>query len=248
MELNSGYHEFNAKNLISIYLSGDKTLDLLLKGGFRQDLLYLVYGNLKIITDILLRLSVASFKKYGFEEKIVFIDGNNRFNPYRISSLAATWGLSPKKVLDHILISRAFTYEQIVETLEHKLNELENSEKIRIVLVSGITTLLPDYEKKTFEELLKAIAGIKRTVAKSNPLIILTAPLHENSKIKPVGGTALTHFGSVLILIEDKERYIEYKLIQHPSLPENRLVKRIPLKPKRGLKISPKNTTLDEWF
>ncbi|HEC39126.1 MAG TPA: hypothetical protein ENI29_12875, partial [bacterium] len=130
MELNSGYHEFNAKNLIPIYSSGDKTLDLLLKGGFRQDLLYLVYGNLKIITDILLRLSVASFKKYGFEEKVVFIDGNNRFNPYRISSLAATWGLSPKKVLDHIFISRAFTYEQIVETLEYKLNELENSEKI----------------------------------------------------------------------------------------------------------------------
>ncbi|KKK90241.1 hypothetical protein LCGC14_2725050 [marine sediment metagenome] len=248
MELNSGYHEFNAKNLIPIYSSGDKTLDLLLKGGFRQDLLYLVYGNLKIITDILLRLSVASFKKYGFEEKVVFIDGNNRFNPYRISSLAATWGLSPKKVLDHIFISRAFTYEQIVETLEYKLNELENSEKIRIVLVSGITTLWPDYEKKTFEELLRAIAGIKRTVAKSNPLIIITAPLHENSKIKPIGGTALTHFGSVLILIEDTERYIEYKLIQHPSLPENRLVKWIPLKPKRRLKISPKNTTLDEWF
>ena len=248
MELNSGYDEFNSKNLMSRYSSGDKTLDLLLKGGFHQSLLYLIYGNLKIITDILLRLSVESFKKYGFEEKVVFIDGNNRFNPYRVSSLAATWGLTPRKVLDHIFIYRAFTYEQIVETLEYKLNELENSEKIKIVLVSGITTLWPDYEKKTFEELLKAIAGIKRTVAKSNPLIILTAPLHENSKTKPIGGTALTHFGSVLILIEDKGRYIEYKLIQHPSLPENRLIKRIPLKPKRGLKRSPKDTTLDKWF
>ncbi|HEA70469.1 hypothetical protein LCGC14_0847780 [marine sediment metagenome] len=247
MKLKSGYDEFNAKNIVPIYPSGEEKLDLLLKGGFRQDLLYLVYGDLKIITDILLRLSVASFKKYGFKEKVVFIDGNNRFNPYRVSSLAATWGLSPKKVLDHIFISRAFTYEQMIETLENNLNELENSEKIRIVLVSGITTLWPDYEKKTFEELLKAIAGIKRTISKSNPLIILTAPLHENSRTKPVGGTALTHFGSVLILIEDKERYIEYKLIQHPSLPENRLIKRTPLKPKRGLKISPKNRTLDKW-
>lgn len=51
----------------------------------------------------------------------------------------------------------------------------------------------------------------------------------------------------MLILIEDKERYIEYRLIQHPSLPENRLIKRIPLKPKRGLKISPRNSTLDKW-
>jgi len=247
MELNSGYHEFNSKSLMPVYSSGDKTLDLLLEGGFHQDLLYLVYGNLKIITDILLKLSVGSFKKYGFEKKVVFIDGNNRFNPYRVSKLAASYGLSPSKVLNHILISRAFTFEQMVETMESRLNNLEDSEKIKIVMVSGMTTLWPDFEKNTFEELLKAIAGIKRTIAKSKPLIILTAPLHKSSEIKPIGGTALTHFGSVLVLIEDREKYIEYKLIQHPSLPERRLVKWIPLKPKRRLKISPKNTTLDNW-
>ena len=60
MDLNSGYDEFTNKTLLPTYSSGDKTLDLLLKGGFHQDLLYLVYGNLKIITDILLRLSVKS--------------------------------------------------------------------------------------------------------------------------------------------------------------------------------------------
>ena len=247
MELNSGYHELKSKNLMPVYSSGDRILDSLLGGGFHQDLIYLVYGNLKIITDMLLKLSVISFKKYGFEKKVAFIDGNNRFNPYHISKLAVSNGLSPSKVLNHILISRAFTFEQIVEILENRLNDLEESEKIKIVMVSGITTQWPDFEKNTFEELLKAIAGIKRTISKSKPLIILTAPLHKNSKIKPIGGTSLTHFGSVLIIIEDRERYIEYKLIQHPSLPEKRLIRRIPLKPKRGLKISPKNTTLDNW-
>ncbi|KKL90234.1 hypothetical protein LCGC14_1906750, partial [marine sediment metagenome] len=29
--------------------------------------------------------------------------------------------------------------------------------------------------------------------------------------------------------------------------PENRQIKRIPLKPKRGFKLSPKNATLDKW-
>ena len=196
---------------------------------------------------MLLKLSVESFKNYGFEKKVVFIDGNNRFNPYRVSKLAVFHGLSPSIVLKNILISRAFTFDQIVEILENKLNALEDSEEIKIVLVSGLTTMWPNYEKNTFEEFLRAIAGIKRTISKSKPLIILTAPVHENSQIKPVGGKILTHFGSVLILIEDKERYIEYKLIQHPYLPENRLIKRIPLKPKRGLKVSPKNTTLDNW-
>jgi len=55
----------------------------------------------------------------------------------------------------------------------------------------------------------------------------------------------LYHFGQVLVLIEDKKRYTEYKLIHHPSLPENRLVKWKQLKPKRGLKKPAKNVTLD---
>ncbi len=247
MDLKSGYQAYTSKNAMPIYSSGDITLNQLLKGGFHQDLLYLVYGDRKIITDMLLKLSVESFKKYGFDKKVVFIDGNNRFNPYYVSKIAVSHGLSPSNVLKHILISRAFTFDQIVEILENKLNVLEGSEEIKIVLVSGITTMWPDYEKNTFEEFLRAIAGIKRAIPKSKPLIILTAPLHKNSVYKPVGGRILTHFGSVLILIENKERYIEYKLIQHPYLPEKRLIKRIPLKPKRGLKVSPRNATLDNW-
>ncbi|KKN43583.1 hypothetical protein LCGC14_0701830 [marine sediment metagenome] len=52
----------------------------------------------------------------------------------------------------------------------------------------------PNYEKNTFEEFLRAIAGIKRTISKSKPLIILTAPVHENSQIKPVGGNLLNMY------------------------------------------------------
>lgn len=78
--------------------------------------------------------------------------------------------------------------------------------------------------------------------------IILTAPLHKNSKIKPLGGNILSHFGNVLILINSTERYVEYKLIQHPSMPERQIIKRLPLKPKRGLKKPLKNTSLDRWF
>jgi len=65
---------------------------------------------------------------------------------------------------------------------------------------------------------------------------------------KWVGGNVLYHFGQVLVLIEDKKRYTEYKLIQHPSLPEKKLIKWKALKPKRGLRKPAKNSTLDSWF
>jgi len=76
----------------------------------------------------------------------------------------------------------------------------------------------------------------------------MTAPIHKFSDIKPEGGKYLQHFGTVLISILNKERYIKYTLIQHPSLPERQLRKWIPLKPKRNLSKPAKNTTLDKWF
>ncbi len=133
----------------------------------------------------------------------------------------------------------------MIEVLENKISELEN---VKILIVSGITTLWPNYELLTFEGLLQAISGIKKTLLKHNPLIIMTAPLNKHSKFKPQGGRYLAHFGSVLILIKEKDRFIEYSLIQHPSLPEKTLKKVKPLPPKRNLKIPLRNLTLDRFL
>lgn len=96
--------------------------------------------------------------------------------------------------------------------------------------------------------LLKAISGIKKTILKINPLILLTAPLNKHSVFRPQGGKYLAHFGSVLILITKKKRFIEYSLIQHPSMPEKTIRKMISLRPKRNLKKPIKNLTLDRFL
>ena len=112
--------------MLPIYTSGDKTLDELLSGGFQKDLLYLLYGKQKIIVDILLKTAVNSFKAVDFTKRVAFIDGNNRFNPYLISKLAVSERLSPRKVLENVLISRCFTWDQMVELLENRISQLEN--------------------------------------------------------------------------------------------------------------------------
>ncbi len=245
MPLSSSFEEFNKKKALPIYSSGDKTLDELFSGGFRNDLVYLLYGDRKIITNILLKTAVYSFLDKDFNRKVAYVDVNNRFNPYNISKLAASRGLSPRMVLENILISRAFTWEQMVELLENRISQLEN---IKMIIIAGITTLWPNYEQQTFEGMLQAISGIKKLIFKSNPLIILTGSINKYSEFKPKGGKYLAHFGSVLVLIINKERYIEYRLIQHPSMPEKCLIKRKPIKPKRGLTKPLKNSTLDQWF
>lgn len=249
MSFDSGFRVYERNNQLPITLSGDSTLDELL-GGFHKNLVYLLYGDIKKTTNILLTTAVISQKAYvnggmGDGIKIAFIDGNNRFNPYNISRYAVSQKLSPIQVLENIIIARAFIWDQMIELLENQLAKLEH---IKVVMISGITTLFQSHEKKTFEDLLRAIDGIKKILEKTKPLIILTAPLNEYSLFRPKGGKILSHFGNVLVLINDDERYVEYTLVQHPFLPEKRLLKWKPREPKRKQSNPMKNTTIDYWF
>ena len=249
MSFNSGFGFYKKGKKTPLISSGDTTLDELLKGGFQKDLVYLLYGDKAITTNILLTTAVIAQKSFlnggfgGNGNKIAFIDGNNRFNPYNVSKYAVTQNLSPSKTLDNILIARAFTWDQMVELLENRLAKLEH---IKVVMISGITTLFQNYEKQTFEDLLRAINGIKTILSKTKPLILITAPLNEYSTFRPKGGKILAHFGSVLALINDAEKFVEYTLVQHPFLHEKRLLKWKPTQSKG--KIPLRNTTLDCWI
>ena len=247
---NSGFKEYQKNSEVPPISSGNSTLDELLDGGFHRNLIYLLYGDKKETTRILLTTSVIAQKSrvnggLGGGIKIAFVDGYNRFNPYTVSKFAVTQHLSPTQVLDSILISRAFTWDQMVEILQNRLSKLDD---IKVVLISGITSLFQDYEKKTFEELLKAIDGIKKTIEKKRPLIIFTAPLHEYSFFRPKGGKILAHFGSVLVQIDDTERYTEYKLMQHPYLPEKVLKKFKKRKSRKNPQTVTKNRRIDCWL
>jgi len=251
MSFRSGLKVYRKNKRVPLVSSGDSTLDELLgEGGFHKDLVYLLYGDKKKTSNILLTTSVIAQKSFGNgglgeEIKVAYIDANNRFNPYNVSKFAVSQNLSPRKVLENILIARAFTWDQMVELLENRLSKLED---IKVVLISGITTLFQGYEKQTFEDLLRAISGIKAILYKTKPLILLTAPMNEYSLYRPNGGKILSHFGSVLIMINEDKRYTEYVLVQHPYLPENRLLKWKPRIPKRNLADITKNMTLDCWF
>ena len=229
--------------------SGDVVLNELLSGGFQRDVVYLLYGDKKITANILLMTAVnvqKSIANGGFGEgfKVVFLDGNNRFNPYNVAKYAVTHNLSPQKVLENILISRIFTLNQLNEFLEDKISSLE---KVKTLLISGINSLFVDFDKKSIEKLLQIVDNIKRQKSKGSPLIILTASLSENSIIRSKEIGRLSYFKNALVVInDDDDRYNEYILVKHPHLSDNRLRK---WKPRRPKDVKPsKYATLDSWF
>ena len=220
--------------------SRDKNLDDLLGGGFRKGLVHLLIGPRKVNSRILLKTAVSAFlpKADGGlnAHKVVYIDGDNRFAPYLISQYALSMNLNPRKILSNIYVARAFNWSQMVEIAQIKLSKMDG---VDLILISGLTGMFEidntqnnslgrnnnNLNQKPFNDLKNAINGIKKAIANSEPVVVITAPKHKESFCKPVGGKILTHFGCVIIEIIPQERRTDYILTQHPFIKYKKVIK-----------------------
>lgn len=258
--------------------SGDPTLDSLIRGGFISGPVYFLYGPREVLSLTLMKTAVNSFKATidgGYaSHTVAYIDGENRFNPYLISKLAVSNNLDPSYVLKHTIVSRIFTWNQMVEVLHEKLSSL-NENHLKIVLVAGINSLFEetaqpknmsskrvDYgfkhqfslNSKPFQDLNLMFLGLNKIMKHNRPIIILTGTLHSKSQYRPSGGHLLSHFSGIIVGIHDSLRYIDYSLDQHPFL-SNHIerywkpshLRQIPQKSGNFLKIA-HNLTLDQYF
>jgi RecA/RadA recombinase len=230
--------------------SGDPTLDRLLDGGFLKASTNLITGPPHLTSMILMNTAVNALKprvEGGQEfEKIVYIDGENLFNPYYVSKVAVSNQLNPLTVLDQIAVARAFTWNQMVELVEEKLPDLE---AVDLILIAGMTAMFEDaandtsrshpnnhlspnerttaakkaepvfrLNTRTFHDLQHMIDGIKKHAAQHSPTVVLTGPTHSKSENRPVGGNILAHYANIIIGIHDYPRFYRYRLEQHPFL------------------------------
>jgi hypothetical protein len=120
----------------------------------------------------------------------------------------------------------------MVELVEEKLPQMND---VRLVLISGLTSMFqPENDRKgkegtlnqrSFDELKAAIQGIKNSVRKNNPVVVITVPRDPNSIHKGFGGKILSHFGCVIVEIFEQERRTDYFLAQHPFMGPKKVTK-----------------------
>lgn len=245
--IQNGLEEHRKRARLGTIQSGNAVLDQLLGGGFQPGLVHLLYGARKVVArvlqDVAVRAQLAQVDGGLGATKIAYIDGENEFDPYALSYLAATLRLDPGRVLDNILLARAFNWDQIIENLAAQLDEVAS---VQVLVVAGLTTMIPKtLDRDTFRDLHRAIAGIKRLIKRCEPVVIISTRCHPNSNFRPLGGKILSHFASVLVHIQVADRRVEYTLLQHPARPPSRLVEWLPAPPKVR---ATQETTLDYFF
>lgn len=98
-------------------------------------------------------------------ERVFFLDGDNRFNPYPLVQLAKEIGHDPKAFLSSLFVSRAFTCHQMGSLMLNQLqNGLETHLPYLVILCAPLETFydesVPSIEAKNL--LLHVVAALKR--------------------------------------------------------------------------------------
>ena len=99
-------------------LSGIRELDDIL-GGFKSGEITFIDGDSKLISNIPNQICVNTYCM--LHSSVVYIDGGMCADPYRISNYARKMEIDQKEVLEHILISRAFTVYQLTTLIQDRL-------------------------------------------------------------------------------------------------------------------------------
>lgn len=196
-------------------------LDNLLNGFLPGELIVL-YGSTSAyqLTDHLIVSAIAR-NKTGTREDIIYIDGGNRFNLYRISSLIRILRLDVKEGLRRIHISRAFTSHQLTTLIVRELDKELKKHPSRLVVVSDLLSISRDDEIEPQEGknmLNQAILKLRELTTNNKLNILLT-----DSALKtPIERSHLQIFlwpkSDIILRFKDERKRTRITLEKHPTV------------------------------
>ncbi|MGF3554782.1 MAG: hypothetical protein ACQXXF_05865 [Thermoplasmatota archaeon] len=124
-------------------LSGIKELDELL-GGFKSGEITFIDGDSNLILNIPNQVCVNTYCM--LRSSVVYIDGGICADPYRISNYARKMEVNQKEVLEHVLISRAFTVYQLTTLIQERLEKTINKYKPLTLIIGSFPILYLDFD------------------------------------------------------------------------------------------------------
>jgi DNA repair protein RadA len=228
------------RSKIGHLVSGSKTLDELLGGGFEtQSIIELFgeYGSGK--TQIAHQLCVIvqlPKEQGGLEGHAYYIDTENTFRPERIVQMAEAYELNPDDVLEKIHVARAYNSNHQM-LLVDKVKELSSDTSARLLVVDSLTAhfraeyigrgALADRQQK----LNKHMHDLLRWSDLNNGVVCVTNQVSAKpdaffgDPTRPIGGHIVGHTATFRVYLrKSKGPKRIARLIDSPHLPEGEAV------------------------
>jgi DNA repair protein RadA len=219
--------------------TGSQELDRILGGGVETGAITELIGEFGSgKTQICFTLAVTSqqsVEEGGFDGNVCVIDTEGTFMPERIMQIAEERGLDPTKVLEKILIARAYNSEhQII--LINSLPELVEKSGIKLVIMDsmighfrgeyiGRGTLAERQQKlgSCLSKLLRVAEAFNISVVLTNQVMSTPDTMYGDPN-KPTGGHVMAHACTHRVFLRKGRQNTRLaRVIDSPSLPEEKI-------------------------
>ena len=201
------------------------------------------YGSGKTQLGFTLSVTVQQPKKAeedekkGLSGKVAFIDTENTFRPERVSQIATTRGLDPKKVLKNIFVARAYNSDHQMLLVERVSELLQNGEKIKLIVIDSLTShFRAEYIgrgtlARRQQKLNKHLHFLQKMADQYNLAVYVTNQVMSKPdmffgpRMQAIGGHILAHAATYrLFFRKSKGSKKIARLIDSPDLPESETI------------------------
>jgi hypothetical protein len=179
-------YEINAKLSLGI-----KEVDSFL-GLQLGDRLCIIGGDASLLVARLCVCALMSIRHGGIgAQSIVFVDAGNSSDIYQCVSFARQFGLEIQKVLEGIIVSRAFTIHQLAGMITYELPKAVQRFNSRFVVISDLLRMFVQDPQVSEKEAGYLVSEIVESMCKINDVLVVLSLHGEsqyNSRILPAFG------------------------------------------------------------
>jgi DNA repair protein RadA len=219
--------------------TGTNSLDTLFDGGVETQALTEVYGEFGCGKTQFCHTMCVTVQKPkdegGLEGGVLYIDTENTFRPERIVTIAKANEMDPEKVLENIIVARAYNSAHQTLILEEAGPVIEEN-NIKLIIVDsavglfraeylGRGTLAARQQKLNhFVHLLVRIAEIYNVAAIATNQVMAAPDVFFGDPTRPVGGNVVAHTSTYRIYFKKSGKKRIARMVDSPHHPETDVI------------------------
>ena len=219
--------------------TGTECLDLLLDGGLETQALTEVYGEFGSGKTQFCHTMCVTVQKPkeegGLEGTVLYIDTENTFRPERIVSIAKAYGMEPEKVLDRIIVARAYNSAHQTLILEEASQMIKENNVKLLIVDSAVGLFRAEYlgrgtlsvrqqRLNKFVHLLVRIAEIYNCAALATNQVMASPDVFFGDPTRPIGGNVVAHTSTYRIYFKKSGKKRIARMVDSPHHPEQEVI------------------------
>jgi DNA repair protein RadA len=230
---------YKRRQSIGKITTGTNCLDTLFDGGVETQALTEVYGEFGCgKTQFAHTLSVMVQKpkeEGGLDGSVLYIDTENTFRPERIVTIAQAHGMDPDKVLDRIIVARAYNSAHQTLILEESGPVIEENNVKLLVVDSAVGLFRAEYlgrgtlairqqKLNHFVHMLVRIAETYDCAALATNQVMASPDVFFGDPTRPVGGNVVAHTSTYRIYFKKSGKKRIARMVDSPHHPEEEVI------------------------